>query len=75
VRRILLGIALMLAAAACSNPEDVKGGTQIETNEDIPGRFYEVEVNGLPCILWLDKHGEGNATWAYSGLDCDWRER
>lgn len=66
-------IVLVLLLAACGEDEDLPGARSAAEGRDIPGKFYEVEVNGMPCIVWM-KHAEGDH-WAYSGLDCDWRER
>lgn len=74
MRRVLLGAILVLALAACGEDE-IKGKEAVPTDAGVPGNVYEVEVNGMPCVIWLDKRGEGNASWSYSGIDCDWRER
>lgn len=74
MRRALAAMAL-LALVACGDDDTIDGGTPASKSEDVPGNFYEVEINGMPCVVWMEKRGEGQSSWSYSGLDCDWRER
>lgn len=74
MRRFLLAALVIAGLAACSEDE-IKGGTKATKSGGVPGNIYEVEINGLPCVLWMDKHGASETSWAYSGIDCDWRER
>lgn len=71
MRTILLA-GLLLFVAACSEDE-IDGATKLPKTDGIPGNIYEVEVNGMPCVVWM-KHTEGDH-YAYSGIDCDWDER
>lgn len=71
MRRIMMAVVLFLALAACSDDE-IKGSDKLNKNGGVPGNFYEVEVNGLPCIVWMEKKGAAETSYAYSGLTCDW---
>lgn len=72
MKRLVLLVLLVAALGACSEDE-IKGADKATKSEDIPGNIYQVDVNGMPCVIWM-KHTEGDH-WAYSGIDCDWRER
>lgn len=74
MKKVVATMCAVLLLAACGEDE-IEGGTKANKSSGVPGNFYEVTINDMPCIVWMDKRGEGNTNWAYSGLDCDWRER
>lgn len=73
-KRLLAAAAIALLLAACGDDE-IDGGTKASADGSIPGNVYRVTIDGMPCVLWMDKRGAGDSSWAYSGIDCDWREQ
>lgn len=69
-----------LALAACGStpsPLDHNNGTELNPamlpdSNTVPGEFYEVEVDGMRCIVWINQYGQGQSRDSTSGLSCDW---
>lgn len=70
---ILIGLAAIFTAA-CSEIDDNANKVEAD-NHGVPGSFYEVEVKGMPCVVWIHQMGAGNTADSFSGLSCDWRSR
>lgn len=75
IRRTIAATLVAAALAAGCGSEDEMDGREPVLGNDLPGNVYEIEVNGMPCVVWMDHRGAGQSSYAYSGLDCDWRER
>lgn len=60
------------------NEEYVEPGDPTVFLADDPGgsfkdaKFIRVRIDGMPCIVYKDKVGDGHGKYAYSGLTCDW---
>lgn len=76
-------IAGSLLAVACGSEADApRVGADnttvatLPTEPNVPGEFYPIVVDGMPCVLWMyviDPDGHGKDSM--SGLTCDWSER
>jgi hypothetical protein len=73
MKRVAVALVLLLAAAC--GEDEIEGKQKLPKTPGVPGNIYEVEVDGRPCIIWMDKHGAGDSSWSYSGIDCDWGPR
>lgn len=71
----LVVAALAVVLTACG-PKTSLDGEQVPVgNGSVPGRFVRIDIDGMPCIVWVDEHGEGSSSWSNSGITCDWRDR
>lgn len=81
MKKILL--ALVLTCVACGSPT-AESYRDTSTEPDEPKPVYakvkpllddfveRITIDGMDCLVWKDKAGEGDHTYAYSGLTCDW---
>ncbi len=85
MKRALLIVATLSLLAACGNddngdagpnPDGVENPTVFVANDDggtfNNAKFIRVTIDGMPCIIYKDKVGDGHGKYAYSGLTCDW---
>lgn len=73
---VLLAVAMSVTACA-EDAAPVNKGTESEpapNTVDTPLNdiVERITIDGMPCLIWKDKAGSGNTTYAYSGLTCDW---
>lgn len=67
-------IVAVAALAACSEtiaPE----APRATASADVPGDFIRVEIDGMPCIVWINERGAGQSQDSFSGLTCNWGPR
>lgn len=68
-----------LGVAACDDgpiPDDDVVRPTVPTDGLVPGEIYEVEVNGMPCIIWINHYdSSGHGQDSTSGISCDWSMR
>jgi hypothetical protein len=76
IRVLLITIALAAGLSACSEATVGEDVPRAQVNgSGVPGSFYEVEVNGMDCIVWIHEYGVADNKDSFSGLTCDWSPR